>query len=85
MKAAKHKQFAEENDLKSFFVSAKTGDQVNATFRQLAADLAGVVLSKTDLDVETPVLKAQIVNHEQNDPDVKNVDMRAKPSKCTLQ
>lgn len=85
VKAAKHKQFAEENDLKSFFVSAKTGDQVNATFRQVAADLAGIVLSKTDLEVETPVLKAQIVNHEQNDPDVKSPDMRTQPSKCILQ
>lgn len=66
-------------------MSAKTGDQVNATFRQVAADLAGIVLSKTDLEVEAPVLKAQIVNHEQNDPDVKSPDIRAKASKCVLQ
>lgn len=85
VKAAKHKQFAEENDLKSFFVSAKTGDQVNATFRQVASDLAGIVLSKTDLEVEAPVLKAQIVNHEQNDPDVKSPDIRTKAGKCVLQ
>jgi len=58
VKVAKHKQFTEENDLKSFFVSAKTGDQVNTTFRQVAADLAGIPLTKTDLDVEAPVLKA---------------------------
>ncbi|GLE09017.1 hypothetical protein PINS_up020544 [Pythium insidiosum] len=85
VKAAKHKQFAEENDLKSYFVSAKTGDQVNATFRQIASELAGIVVTKADLDVETPVLKAQIVNHQQNDPDVKSPDIRAKNRQCCVQ
>lgn len=85
VKAVKHKQFAEENDFKSFFVSAKTGDQVNVAFRQVAADLAGIVLSKTDVEVETQILKAQIVNHEQNDPDVKSPDIRSKTSKCSIQ
>ena len=28
VKLAKHKQFTEENDMRSYFVSAKTGDQV---------------------------------------------------------
>ncbi|OWZ06314.1 Ras family GTPase [Phytophthora megakarya] len=86
VKVAKHKQFTEENDLKSFFVSAKTGDQVNTTFRQVAADLAGVALTKSDLDVEAPVLKAQIVNHEQNDPDIKTPGIRnVQNAKCSLQ
>lgn len=86
VKVAKHKQFTEENDLKSFFVSAKTGDQVNTSFRQVAADLAGIPLTKTDLDVEAPVLKAQIINHEQNDPDVKTPDTRnAQNPKCSIQ
>ncbi|KAK1936735.1 Ras-related protein Rab-28 [Phytophthora citrophthora] len=86
VKVAKHKQFTEENDFKSFFVSAKTGDQVNPTFRQVAADLAGIPLTKTDLDVEAPVLKAQIINHEQNDPDVKTPDIRnTQNPKCSIQ
>ncbi|KAF1780466.1 P-loop containing nucleoside triphosphate hydrolase [Phytophthora cactorum] len=75
-----------ENDLKSFFVSAKTGDQVNTTFRQVAADLAGISLTKTELEVEAPVLKAQIVNHEQNDSEIKTPDIRsAQNSKCSIQ
>ncbi|RLN96155.1 hypothetical protein BBJ28_00011635 [Nothophytophthora sp. Chile5] len=77
-------QFTEENDLKSFFVSAKSGDHVNASFRQVAADLAGIPLTKTDLEVEAPVLKAQIINHEQHDPDVKTSDPRSS-QKCCLQ
>ncbi|KAL3669678.1 hypothetical protein V7S43_005060 [Phytophthora oleae] len=86
VKVAKHKQFTEENDFKSFFVSAKTGDQVNPTFRQVAADLAGIPLTKTDLDVEAPVLKAQIINHEQNDPDIKTPDIRnTQNPKCSIQ
>jgi hypothetical protein len=59
--------------------------QVNSTFRQIAADLAGVALLKGDLELETPVLKAQIVNHEQNDPDVKQPDPRTKQGKCCIQ
>ncbi|RLN21263.1 hypothetical protein BBJ28_00002848, partial [Nothophytophthora sp. Chile5] len=78
-------QFTEENDLKSFFVSAKSGDQVNTSFRQVAADLAGIALTKTDLEVEAPVLKAQIINHEQHDPDVKTADIRSSSQKCCLQ
>lgn len=86
VKEVKHKQFTEENDLKSYLVSAKTGDDVNTTFRQVAADLAGIVLTKAELDIEMPVLKAQIINHEQNDPDVKTTDIRsASNSKCSLQ
>ncbi|CEG37337.1 ras family [Plasmopara halstedii] len=85
VKDTKHKQFTEENDLKSYLVSAKTGDEVNTTFRQVAADLAGIALTKADLEREVPVLKAQIINHEQNDPDVKTTDIRSTNSKCSIQ
>ena len=48
---------------------AKSGDNVNPTFFRIAAELAGVVLSKSDLEGNTKVLEANIVNHQQHDPE----------------
>jgi hypothetical protein len=59
----------------TYNVSAKTGDQVNAMFYRIAADLAGVVLSRPEVEVATvgkrrttlmrfqKIVKAEIVNH----------------------
>eukprot|EP00743_Colponemidia_sp_Colp-15_P001948 GILK01002120.1.p1 GENE.GILK01002120.1~~GILK01002120.1.p1 ORF type:complete len:245 (+),score=40.48 GILK01002120.1:36-737(+) len=87
VKGEKHAQFADENELNSFFVSAKTGDQVNSTFYRVAADLAGVSLSKPDLEVAQKVVKAELVNHPQNDPMLPTVaEVRSKQrSACLLQ
>jgi len=63
----KHNKFASDNDMFSYFVSAKNGDNVNSTFYRVAADLAGVVLSKPEIEVQTRVVEAQIVNHAQNE------------------
>jgi len=71
VKTSKHNQFAEENDFYSYVMSAKTGDQVNACFTRIAADLAGVVLSRAELDVQTKPVTAELINHQQNDPTVK--------------
>nr|CCA17515.1 ras family GTPase putative [Albugo laibachii Nc14] len=81
----KHKQFVAESHLHSFQVSAKTGDRVDSMFRQIAADLAGIKLSKAELEDQTPILRAQIINHAQHDPDVKDPDIRAKDRGCLLQ
>ncbi|RHY66225.1 hypothetical protein DYB38_007219, partial [Aphanomyces astaci] len=85
VKAAKHKQFADENDMKSYMLSAKTGDQVNSTFFQLAADLAGVIVTRPEVEVTSPAVKATIINHDQNDPDVKAPDMRKNSKGCSIQ
>jgi len=37
----------------SYFVSAKSGDNVNAAFFRVAADLAGVTLTNPEIDVQT--------------------------------
>lgn len=81
----KHKQFVLESHLHSFQVSAKTGDHVDSMFCQIAADLAGIKLSKNELEAQIPVLRAQIINHTQDDPDVKNPGIRAKERGCQLQ
>ena len=43
-------QFADENEMYSCFMSAKTGDNVAQCFHRVAADLAGVVLTKPELE-----------------------------------
>lgn len=53
VKPDKHNKFADENDMYSYFMSAKTGDNVSACFYRIAADLAGVVLTKPELEVAT--------------------------------
>lgn len=50
----------------SYFVSAKTGDNVAATFYRIAADLAGVILTKPDIEVASKVVTAHIVHHPQD-------------------
>jgi len=63
VKPDKHNKFADENDMYSYFMSAKTGDNVSACFYRIAADLAGVVLTKPELEVATKVVRAEIVDH----------------------
>eukprot|EP00899_Mesostigma_viride_P028361 jgi/Mesvir1/870/Mv17439-RA.2 len=68
VKPEQHNKFANDNDLYSYFCSAKTGDKVMSTFYRIAADLAGVVLSKPEIEVASKVVKAEIVNHPQANP-----------------
>jgi Ras-related protein Rab-28 len=68
VKSEKHSLFAVENGMSGFFVSAKTGDKVNPMFVKVAADLAGMQLTKAELEVSDNVVQAQIVNHPNSDP-----------------
>ena len=67
VKVEKHNLFADENDMYSCFMSAKTGDNVSQCFYRVAADLAGVTLTKPEIEVAAKIVKAQIVNHPQED------------------
>ena len=67
VKVEKHNQFADENEMFSCFMSAKTGDNVSQCFYRVAADLAGVVLTKPELEVASKVVRAEIVNHPQDE------------------
>jgi Ras-related protein Rab-28 len=59
----RHTRFGLELGMHSFEVSAKNGANVNQMFYKMAADLANVPISKTELDVRGKVVKAEIVNH----------------------
>ena len=69
VKLEKHTQFADENDMASFFMSAKTGDSVAQCFYRVASELSGVVLTKPELEVASKVVKAQIINPPQHADD----------------
>ncbi|XRB06027.1 Ras-related protein Rab-28 [Pycnococcus provasolii] len=72
VKPEKHNEFADEHEMYSYFVSAKTGDNVSAAFYRVAADLAGVVLTKPEVEVASSVVKANIINHPKRDTDNPN-------------
>jgi len=63
----KHKNFCTDHGMSSFFVSAKTGDHVNQCFFRMAADLAGVVLTKPELEAELKIVGAEVVDYPQNE------------------
>eukprot|EP00928_Gymnodinium_smaydae_P086988 TRINITY_DN71357_c0_g1_i1.p1 TRINITY_DN71357_c0_g1~~TRINITY_DN71357_c0_g1_i1.p1 ORF type:complete len:236 (-),score=61.80 TRINITY_DN71357_c0_g1_i1:151-858(-) len=86
VKAEKHTQFAEENDLYSYFVSARSGDQVQPSFYRIAADLAGVTLSKPELEVAQAPTTAELINHQRHDPSHPEMtaDELGKGRKCVV-
>lgn len=86
VKQDKHSLFADENDLYSYFVSARTGDQVQPSFFRIAADLAGVTLSKPEMEVAQKPQKADLINHERNDPAYAeaHADQLAQGKKCCI-
>jgi Ras-related protein Rab-28 len=69
VKVDKHNQFADENEMFSCFMSAKTGDNVSQCFYRVAADLAGVVLTKPEIEVASKVVRAEIIQHPQDAPE----------------
>lgn len=52
-KVDQHNHFAEINGMSSYYVSAKSGENVNAMFYKIAADLANISVSKTEIEAHT--------------------------------
>ena len=50
----------------SYFVSAKTGDNVAAAFYHIVADLSGIVLTPPDVSTVAKVVTAQVIEHPQD-------------------
>ena len=48
-------------------MSAKSGDQVRQAFWKIAATLAGVTLMKPDLEIQSTVVPATIIDHARHD------------------
>ncbi|CAJ0572427.1 unnamed protein product, partial [Mesorhabditis spiculigera] len=80
----KHNKFADEHGMASFYASAKTGDSVTLMFRQTAADLVGVALSKTDVESDIVIVEGEII---REDPGVRKrpIDNSRNTAVCSIQ
>ena len=67
VKSEQHEKYAKENNLYSFYVSAKTGDQVNSCFFKIAADLAGIKITKPMIETTQKQVIASIPKYQQNE------------------
>uniref|UniRef100_A0A452T0Z6 Ras-related protein Rab-28 n=1 Tax=Ursus maritimus TaxID=29073 RepID=A0A452T0Z6_URSMA len=65
VKPEKHLRFCRENGFSSHFVSAKTGDSVFLCFQKVAAEILGIKLNKAEIEQSQRVVKADIVNYNQ--------------------
>jgi len=65
-----HNKFAEENEMSSFLMSAKSGDQVKQAFFKIAAVLAGAPAGQPNHIIISAPLPALIVNYTQHDENV---------------
>lgn len=75
----------------SYFVSAKTGDNVAASFYRIVADISGVVLTSPDVNRATKVVTAQVIEHshrarpgQDNMGGSTSSDMIKVKSKCSI-
>lgn len=86
VKVEKHNQFAEENDLYSYFVSARSGEQVQPSFYRIAGDLAGVTLTKPEMEVAQRPVNAELINHQRHDPThpEANAEDVSRTKKCAI-
>lgn len=87
VKIDKHQRFAQEHDMSSHFVSAKTGDSVAQCFQKVAAEILGIKLTKPDVEQQHRVVKAEIVNYtKQEELAARSIPQTAtKSSFCVLQ
>lgn len=60
----RHNKFANEHDMSSHFLSAKTGESVLVCFQQVAAEMMGLKLTTADHELQQRVVTAQIENAE---------------------
>ena len=65
VKPEKHLRFCQENGFSSHFVSTKTGDSVFLCFQKVAAEILGIKLNKAEIEQSQRVVKADIVNYNQ--------------------
>lgn len=86
VKKEKHAEFAQENGMASYFLSAKSGDQVNYCFQKMSADMLGIRLSKQEVEQSNRVIKADIVTYKQTESAALQIQPnQPKSSFCSIQ
>ena len=74
--------------LESHYVSAKSGDGLNMMFYNMTSRIAQIKLTRDELNAEMNVISANLINHQQNDPNQKTfnqrLDIEKKKKECIL-
>jgi Ras-related protein Rab-28 len=86
VKSQLHSQFAAENEMASFFMSAKSGDQVKQAFYTIAASVAGITIPQEELIAQPSIIPATIIDYKRHDEDINGGDVLdySKPKKGVL-
>jgi len=63
VKTDRNAAFAAERGMTPYMVSAKSGEKIHSLFQRIAAELAGVALTKSQLEVADAKVTAAIVQH----------------------
>jgi len=84
-----HARFADENDMSSFLMSAKNGDQVKQVFYKVAGNLVGalpVLANNLESQVSNTVVNAVIIDHKRHDDKVNSgsVPEYTKTNNCLI-
>jgi len=72
----------------SFFVSAKTGQGINNAFTAIAAELAGVKLTKEDTQNNENPISAHLLDYQRHDPaylEASAHDLKPTARSCSIQ
>uniref|UniRef100_A0AC34PUD7 Ras-related protein Rab-28 n=1 Tax=Panagrolaimus sp. JU765 TaxID=591449 RepID=A0AC34PUD7_9BILA len=74
----KHNKFAEKSGMSSYYTSAKTGDSVDLCFKQIAAVVLGIQLSKVDIESEITVVRAPVTvcEPEEQPPKLSAIEVK---------
>ncbi|XGW32062.1 hypothetical protein V3C99_010330 [Haemonchus contortus] len=79
-----HCAFAKQHDLKAFYVSAKTGDSVVMMFRQVAADVLRIVLTRVEQEADIAIVQGE-VTHDVREPRRRHIDQSRSTAVCSIQ
>lgn len=83
VKSQLHTQFASENEMASFFMSAKSGDQVKQVFYTIAASVAGITIPHEELISQPSIIPATIIDYKRHDEEINDGEVLdySKPKK----
>ncbi|KAL8568015.1 Ras-related protein Rab-28 [Nucella lapillus] len=66
VKQDKHQKFSQENNMTSYFVSARTGETVNLCFQRVAADILKIKMTCPEVEQQHRVVKAEVIHHKND-------------------
>ncbi|RUS69614.1 hypothetical protein EGW08_022627 [Elysia chlorotica] len=86
VKSDKHLKFAQDHNMTSYFISAKTGDSVSLCFQKIAADILQVKLTKPEVEQHQRVVKAEIIDTNNSYAAASKKEQRSQPksSLCVI-